>query len=146
MNLEKRKSGCHYALDDTVLPSPNIARAALTPMIISTQKLLTISSTVSFSKPAVTTNVPTMEIDITINATTNTIWICDHEKNDVDKFFRTRSEAFDELCDKAGVDSTRLWRKIQRLKGVQAGFLIPAKKEIPTLKFFERFKFYLIFL
>lgn len=70
----------------------------------------------------------------------NTIWICDHEKNDVDKFFRTRSEAFDELCDKAGVDSTRLWRKIQRLKGVQAGFLIPAKKEIPTLKFFERFK------
>ena len=70
----------------------------------------------------------------------NTIWITDQEKNSVDKFFRTRSEAFDELCDKAGVDSTRLWRKVQRLKGIQAGFLIPAKKEIPTIKFFERFK------
>jgi hypothetical protein len=70
----------------------------------------------------------------------NTIWITDQEKNSVDKFFRTRSEAFDELCDKAGVDPTRLWRKVQRLKGVQAGFLTPAKKEIPTLKFFERFK------
>jgi len=70
----------------------------------------------------------------------NTIWITDQEKNSVDKFFRTRSEAFDELCDKAGIDPTRLWRKVQRLKGVQAGFLIPAKKEIPTLKFFESFK------
>lgn len=70
----------------------------------------------------------------------NTIWICDHEKRDVDNFFRTRSQEFDDLCDRAGLDSTRLWRKIQRLKGVQAGFLNAEKKEIPTLKLFERFK------
>ena len=54
----------------------------------------------------------------------NTIWICDHEKRDVDNFFRTRTKEFDDLCDNAGMDPTRLWRKIQRLKGVQAGFLI----------------------
>ena len=70
----------------------------------------------------------------------NTIWICDHEKVDVDNFFKTRTKEFDELCDKAGLDSTRLWRKIQRLKGIKAGFLIPHKKEQRTLTMFDRFK------
>ncbi len=70
----------------------------------------------------------------------NTIWICTHEKEDVDQFFKNRTLEFDDLCDRAGIDPTRLWRKVQRLKGVQAGFLFPDKKEIPTLEFFDSFK------
>mgnify|MGYP003128112507 FL=1 len=70
----------------------------------------------------------------------NTIWICDHEKVDVDNFFKTRTPEFDELCDKAGLDSTRLWRKIQRLKGVQVGFLNPNKNEKNILSMFHQFK------
>jgi len=70
----------------------------------------------------------------------NTIWICDHEKKDVDDFFKTRTQEFDDLCDNAGLDATRLWRKIQRLKGVQAGFLFPQKRESKTIEMFERFK------
>ena len=68
----------------------------------------------------------------------NTIWITDQEKNSVDKFFRTRSEAFDELCDKAGIDPTRLWRKVQRLKGVQ----LKTKRTgaIPKRKKFQKSK------
>lgn len=70
----------------------------------------------------------------------NTIWICDHEKVDVDNFFKTRTEEFDELCDKAGLDSTRLWRRIQRLKGVQVGFLNANKNEKNILDMFHQFK------
>jgi len=70
----------------------------------------------------------------------NTIWICDHEKRDVDNFFRTRTKEFDDLCDNAGMDPTRLWRKIQRLKGVQAGFLRPEKSESNTILMFEQFR------
>jgi len=70
----------------------------------------------------------------------NTIWITDHEKVDVDNFFKNRSIEFDELCEKANLDATRLWRKIQRLKGVQVGFLIPSKQEKNTLEIFDRFK------
>ena len=70
----------------------------------------------------------------------NTICICDHEKRDVDNFFQKRTQEFDDICDNAGLDPTRLWRKIQRLKGVQAGFLFPEKKESKTIEMFERFK------
>jgi hypothetical protein len=70
----------------------------------------------------------------------NTIWICDHEKVDVDNFFKTRTKEFDELCEKANLDPTRLWRKIQRLKGVKVGFLIPNKQEKNTLEIFNQFK------
>lgn len=70
----------------------------------------------------------------------NTIWITDHEKIDVDNFFKTRSKEFDELCEKANLDPTRLWRKVQRLKGVQVGFLNPNKQEKNTLEIFNRFK------
>ena len=70
----------------------------------------------------------------------NTIWICDYEKRDVDNFFRLRTQEFDDICDNAGLDPTRLWRKVQRLKGIKAGFLIPHKKEQRTLTMFERFK------
>ena len=63
-----------------------------------------------------------------------------YEKVDVDNFFKTRTSEFDELCDKAGLDSTRLWRKIQRLKGVQVGFLNPNKNEKNILSMFHQFK------
>lgn len=70
----------------------------------------------------------------------NTIWICDYEKRDVDNFFRKRTQEFDDICDNAGLDPTRLWRKVQRLKGIKAGFIMPYKKEQKTLTMFERFK------
>ena len=70
----------------------------------------------------------------------NTIWICDYEKKNVDNFFRTRTQEFDEICDQAGIDPTRLWRKVQRLKGIKAGFILPYEKEQRTLNMFERFK------
>ena len=70
----------------------------------------------------------------------NTIAICDHEKKDVENFFRVRSKQFDEICDNAGLDPTRLWRKVQRLKGVKAGFIIPLAKEKNVLDLFEGFK------
>lgn len=70
----------------------------------------------------------------------NTIWICAHEKKEVDDFFKERTTEFDEICENAGLDPTRLWRKVQRLKGVQAGFLLANKKEQPTLDFFQAFK------
>jgi hypothetical protein len=70
----------------------------------------------------------------------NTIHICARDKEEVDNFFKTRTAEFDSLCDDAGLDPTRLWRKVQRLKGVQCGFLTPLKKEKGTLEIFETFK------
>jgi len=70
----------------------------------------------------------------------NTIWICEHEKQDVDNFFRTRTKEFDDLCDHAGLDPTRLWKKIQRLKGVKAGFISPEKTESNVLSMFNQIK------
>jgi len=70
----------------------------------------------------------------------NTISICSTDKAEVDQFFRRRTSDFDRLCEDAGLDPTRLWRKIQKLKGVQAGFLTPNKKEQDTLAMFDSFK------
>jgi len=70
----------------------------------------------------------------------NTIWICEHEKKDVHEFFKERTTAFDEICDNAGLDPTTLWRKVQKLKGIQAGFLTAGKKEKPVLTIFKDFK------
>jgi len=70
----------------------------------------------------------------------NTIYICDKDKQEVNEYFRKRTPEFDRLCEDAGLDPTRLWRKVQRLKGVQAGFLTPLKKEKNVLKMFESFK------
>ncbi len=70
---------------------------------------------------------------------TSTIWMGDRDKQDVENFFRTRTKEFDDICDNAGLDPTRLWRKVQRLKGVQAGFLIPHKKETKTIAMFQSF-------
>ena len=70
----------------------------------------------------------------------NTIHICDRDKHEVNEFFRNRTEAFDQLCDDAGIDPTNLWRKVQRLKGVQSGFLTPLKREKNVLSMFASFK------
>ena len=70
----------------------------------------------------------------------NTIYICHSDKAEVDQFFKERTSDFDRLCEDAGLDPTRLWRKIQKLKGVQAGFLTPNKKEQGTLAMFNSFK------
>lgn len=70
----------------------------------------------------------------------NTIYICHRDKEDVDQFFRERTPEFDRLCEDAGFEPTTLWRKIQRLKGVKAGFLIPHEKEQKTLSMFNSFK------
>ena len=70
----------------------------------------------------------------------NTIFICERDKQQVNEYFRKRTPAFDRVCEDAGIDPTRLWRKVQRLKGVQAGFLIPLKKEKGTLEMFATFK------
>jgi predicted Co/Zn/Cd cation transporter (cation efflux family) len=70
----------------------------------------------------------------------NTIFMCHHERDDVNRFFSERTEEFDELCEKAGMDATRLWRKVQRLKGVQVGFIIPNKSESKTIEEFNQFK------
>lgn len=70
----------------------------------------------------------------------NTIHICDRDKHEVNEFFRNRTEAFDQLCDDAGIDPTNLWRKVQRLKAVQSGFLTPLKREKNVLSMFASFK------
>lgn len=70
----------------------------------------------------------------------NTIQICEKDKNEVNEYFRKRSPEFDRLCEDAGIDPTRLWRKVQKLKGVQSGFLIPSAKEKDTLEIFKTFK------
>jgi hypothetical protein len=67
----------------------------------------------------------------------NTIIICGHEKNKVTDFFKVRTKKFDNICDLAGIDPERLWKRVQKLKGITAGFLLPETKDKKILSYFN---------
>ena len=67
----------------------------------------------------------------------NTIVMCDYEKNNVKDFFKVRTKIFDYICDLAGIDPERLWIRVQKLKGIKAGFLLPEAKDRKVISYFE---------
>ena len=67
----------------------------------------------------------------------STLHLCKHEKDEAEHFFKVKSKDFLKICENAGVCPDRLWKRVQKLKGIRIGFLIPDKKDKKILDMFQ---------